>query len=65
MNGDALRKLGASRIARLYQIEPELIEFLIEYRQTDEFRGLDDGDRLFQRFDNAGFGDLLLFSYRN
>ncbi|HXV80158.1 MAG TPA: transaldolase family protein [Candidatus Binatia bacterium] len=59
IGADALQKLGAARIARLYQVEPEFIEFLKEYRQTVEYRNLEDGDRLFKRFDKAGFGDLF------
>jgi transaldolase len=55
------RKLGAAAIAKLYEVEPEFIEFLNEYRQTVEYRNLQDGDRLFERFAEAGFGDLFHF----
>jgi len=56
-----LGKLSAPAIAKLYEIEPEFIEFLTEYRQTVEYRNLEDGDGLFQRFEEAGFGDLFYF----
>jgi transaldolase len=57
--GDVISRLGKERTAKLYQVEPEFIEFLNEYRHTVEYRNLADGDRLFRRFDNAGFGDLF------
>jgi transaldolase len=47
------------KIAPLYRIEPEFIDFLLDYRGTDEYSRLDDGDRLYKRFDSAGFGDLF------
>lgn len=52
-------KLGADRIARLYRVEPEFVEFLLEYRMTTEYQDLDDGDHLVRRFEQAGFGDLF------
>lgn len=52
-------KLGADRIARLYRVEPEFVEFLLEYRGTTEYQDLDDGDHLARRFEEAGFGDLF------
>lgn len=52
-------KLGADRIARLYRVEPEFVEFLLEYRMTTEYQDLDDGDHLVRRFEEAGFGDLF------
>jgi len=51
--------LGDEAIARLYRVEPEFVEFLCELRETHEYQGLQDGDRLFQRFDDAGFGDFF------
>ncbi len=54
-----LRLLGPERIARLYRVEPELVEFLLELRASSEWEAMRDGDRLFQRFDEAGFGDLF------
>jgi transaldolase len=56
---DVSRKLGPARISRLYHVEPELIEFLRELRTTKEYESLRDGDQLFKRFDQAGFGDLF------
>jgi transaldolase len=56
---EALRALGKQRIARLYDVEPELIEFMTELRGSAEYRTLRDGDQLFKRFDRAGFGDLF------
>ena len=56
---DVVRKLGHERIARLYRVEPELVEFLREFTATREYQNLQDGDRLFRRVDEAGFGDLF------
>jgi len=53
------RLLARARIARLWTVEEELVEFLLTYRASDEFRDLQDGDRLANRFDEAGFGDLF------
>lgn len=54
-----MRPLGHDRISRLYRIEPELVEFLCEFRGTAEYRNLQDGDHLFRRLDDAGFADLF------
>jgi transaldolase len=54
-----LAKLTNDRIARLYRVEPELREFLLEYRATKEYAQLQDADALVKRFDQAGFKDLL------
>jgi transaldolase len=57
---DAVRdKVGSERIARLYQVEPEFLEFLTEFRNTDEYRHLVDGERLFKRMERAGFADMF------
>ncbi|MFQ5665044.1 MAG: transaldolase family protein [Candidatus Binatia bacterium] len=56
---DVLHALGTERLARLYTVEPELIEFLRELRATAEYRNLRDGDQLFKQCDQAGFGDLF------
>ncbi len=56
---DVLQALGAARIARLYDVEPDLVRFLIEYRATAEYQALRDGEALYKRFDEAGFGDLF------
>src|SRR5207244_1422263 len=51
--------LGDARIARLYRVEPELIEFLREFRASETWRSMGDGDALYARFDAAGFGSLF------
>jgi transaldolase len=59
VSDDVLNALGRERVARVYDVEPELVEFLLEYRATEEYRTLRDGDRLAARLHDAGFGDLL------
>jgi transaldolase len=59
LGDEALEILGAARIARLWRVEPELIEFLLAYRASAEYRELRDGERLARRFDEAGFGDVF------
>ncbi len=61
ISADVLRALGRDRIARLYTVEPELIQFMTELRASQEYHNLRDGDQLFRRFDEAGFGDLFYF----
>jgi transaldolase len=56
---DVRQAIGTERVARLYKVEPELIEFLREYRQTTDFDKLRDGDQLFKAFDKAGFGEVF------
>ncbi len=56
---DVMRALGAERIARLYHVEPELVRFMTELRTSKEYQTLRDGDQLYKRFDQAGFGDLF------
>lgn len=56
---DTLQALGWPQIARLWCVEPDLVDFLLEYRATDEYRALQDGDQLWRRFEAAGFGDLF------
>jgi len=56
---DVVSKLGHERIARLYRVEPELVEFLREFRATAGYRDLSDGESLFRRLEGAGFGDLF------
>lgn len=53
------KRLGRERIDRLHRVEPELVEFLRELRQSGERNELRDGERLFRCFDEAGFGDLF------
>ncbi len=61
ISADVLRALGRDRIARLYTVEPELIQFMTELRASQEYHNLRDGDQVFKRFDQAGFGDLFYF----
>jgi transaldolase len=56
---EALRAVGQERIARLWRVEPEFLEFLVDYRTSREYRGLADGERLRRRFEGAGFGDFF------
>lgn len=53
------RSVGHERLRRLWQVEPEFIEFLLEYRGSAEYRDLRDGEGLARRFDAAGFGDFF------
>jgi len=57
VDGEILERLGAERIARLYEVEPEFVEFLRGLRR--ELPGIPDGEALFARFDRAGFGDVF------
>ncbi|HYM98154.1 MAG TPA: hypothetical protein VET25_00290, partial [Aestuariivirgaceae bacterium] len=41
-----------------YRVEPEFIEFLAELRASAEYATI-DGEGLFKRFDEAGFGDFF------
>jgi transaldolase len=56
---DVRNTLGAGRLGRLWRVEPEFVEFLIDYRASAEYRDLEDGDALRMRFDRAGFGDFF------
>jgi len=51
--------LCAARLARLWRVEPEFVDFLRDYRASTEYRDLEDGDALAQRFDTEGFGDFF------
>ena len=51
--------VGQDHIARLWRVEPEFVEFLIDYRTSAEYRGLRDGEGLRRRFESAGFGDFF------
>jgi hypothetical protein len=53
------QKLGRDGVARLWRVEPELVEFLEAYRASDDFRDLSDGEALARRFEAEGFGDLF------
>lgn len=54
-----LEKVGKARIARLYDVEPDLVRFMTELRNSKEYQSLNDGDALAKRFDQAGFGDIF------
>jgi transaldolase len=53
-----LDEVGFERLERFYRIEPEYIQFLVELRRLPDFQDL-DGDGLFKKFDEAGFGDIF------
>ena len=53
------RKLGPMGAARLYEVEPELIEFMTDLRKSSEYASMNDGEQLYKRFDEAGFADLF------
>lgn len=62
LSDEAQEKLGRDAVARLWTVEPELLEFLREYRATDEYRKLQPasgGEALARRFEEAGFGDFF------
>jgi len=56
---DVLAACGPDRIARLYDVEPDLVDFLVELRSSRSFQEMRDGDALHEAFDRAGFGDLF------
>jgi len=56
---DVVRLVGSERMARLWRVEPEFVEFLVSYRASTEYRELRDGERLQRRFEDAGFGDFF------
>lgn len=56
---DAIRAVGRERIARLWRVEPDFVEFLTDYGASAEYRRIGQGDRLRHRFENAGFGDFF------
>ena len=59
ISAEVIRKTGPDAIARLYHVEPELVEFLRELRASKDYTLIEDGDQLFKRFDQAGFGSLF------
>ncbi|MEX2493887.1 MAG: transaldolase family protein [Nitrospirales bacterium] len=59
ISDETMAKMGAERIARLYHVESEFVEFLLEYRQTTEYRNLEKPDALVRRFEEAGFKDFF------
>jgi transaldolase len=56
---DVVARVDPDRIARLWRVEPELVEFLLDYRDSAEFRHLEHGEQLARRFEQAGFGDVF------
>jgi len=57
---DAVEKrLGRARIARLWEVEHDFLEFLTEYRDSAEYRKARSGDEIAHRFEGAGFGDFF------
>lgn len=54
---DTLEVLPMDRIARLWQVESELVGLLREYRGTAEYREMTDGDAQSSRFDKEGLRD--------
>lgn len=56
---EAARVLGWERIARLWRVESEFVDFLCEYAVTEEYRRLADSEQLWRRFEAAGFGDFF------
>ena len=58
-------QLGVERIARLYDVEPSFVDFLMTFRETREWEELTDPDGLFTRFEEAGFGDLFYSPRQN
>lgn len=58
ISGAVQDKIGLERIKRLYVVEPEFIEFLTALRASKEFLTIDE-ERLYRRFDAAGFGDFF------
>jgi transaldolase len=56
---EVIKVVGLTRIARLWRVEPEFLEFLVHYRTSAEYRELTDGEELRRRFENAGFRDFF------
>lgn len=55
---NTIEKIGLEKIEQLYRVEPEFIEFLTELRSSAEYATI-DGEGLYKRFDEAGFGDFF------
>ena len=56
---EAIKTVGLKQIARLWRVEPDFVEFLVDYRTSAEYRELKNGDGLRRRFESAGFGDFF------
>jgi hypothetical protein len=54
-----IERTGPDAVARLYHVETELVEFLRELRGSRDYARIEDGEQLFKRFDEAGFGSLF------
>jgi transaldolase len=50
---DASKAVGLEHIARLWRVEPEFLEFLVDYRTSAEYRELRDGEGLRRRFERG------------
>ena len=59
IGAEVIDAVGPDAIARLYVVEKEFVHFLRELRESPQFHKLDDGDELYKRFDQAGFGDFF------
>lgn len=59
ISDEAIEAVGPEHIARLWRVEPEFLEFLVDYRTSAEYRELGDGELLRRRFESAGFGDFF------
>ncbi|KIE57772.1 transaldolase [Methylacidiphilum kamchatkense Kam1] len=58
LKDEVLNTVGRKQIERLFVVEPQFIEFLLELRKTPEFETI-DGEGLQKKFDQAGFGDFF------
>lgn len=65
ISAQVLSELGSERIAKLYDIEPSFVDFLMTFRETREWHELNDAEALFKRFEEAGFGDLFYSPRQN
>ncbi|GKS62821.1 hypothetical protein YTPLAS72_01250 [Nitrospira sp.] len=65
ISAQVLSELGSERIARLYDVEPSFVDFLMTFRETREWAELTDPEALFKRFEEAGFGDIFYSPRQN
>ncbi len=61
LSPEAERRLGVDRVDRLFDVEPDFVEFLTTYGRSDSFAAARDGEAVARRFDEAGFGDFFAF----
>lgn len=59
IGADIEAAFGRARIARLWEVEPEFVEFLVELRNSAEYATMHDGEQLYDRFQQAGFADFF------